>query len=65
MEAALDAGALGSGISGAGPSMFALCRSLRSAVAAGTAMRETFAAASLDATVTISPGDAPGARRVA
>ncbi len=64
IEAALDAGALGSSISGAGPSIFALCRSHRSAQEAASAMQRAFASAGLSATAVISPADAPGARRV-
>jgi len=64
LAAALDGGALGSGISGAGPSLFALCRSERSAREAAQAMRAAFAAAGLDATSVTSPADCPGARRV-
>ncbi len=60
--AALDAGALGSSISGAGPSVFALCRSLRSASECARAMQAAFAEAGLDATTLISPADCPGAR---
>ena len=62
--AALDAGALGSSISGAGPSVFALCRSPRSAQEAASAMAAAFDAAGLDAEVTSSPADCPGARRL-
>ena len=64
MAAALDAGALGSSISGAGPSMFALCRSERSAGEVAAAMVGAFAAEGLTATAVISPADCPGARRV-
>ena len=63
MEAALDRGALGSSISGAGPSVFALCRSRRSAREAAEAMRAAFALEGLDCTATISDVDAPGARQ--
>jgi homoserine kinase len=38
-QAALDAGAIGTNLSGAGPSMFALCRSLDDARSVGEAMR--------------------------
>lgn len=61
--AALDAGALGSSISGAGPSIFALCRSPHSASEVATAMVAAFARAGLEAGVTVSPADCPGARR--
>jgi homoserine kinase len=62
IDAALDVGALGSGISGAGPSMFALCRSYESARRSARAMAAAFAAERLESTVCISPADAPGAR---
>jgi homoserine kinase len=64
IEAALDAGALGSSISGAGPSIFALCRSERSAAEVATAMVGAFAASGLTASALVSPADCPGARRV-
>ena len=64
MAAALDAGALGSSISGAGPSMFALCRSERSAAEVAAAMVGAFAAAGLPATAVTSQADCPGARRI-
>lgn len=60
MDAALDAGALGSSISGAGPSLFALCRSPRAAEDAARAMADAFAAAGLASTAVISPADCPG-----
>ena len=64
IEAASDAGALGSSISGAGPSVFALCRSHRSATQASTAMAAAFQRAGLTSTIHLSPADCPGARRV-
>ena len=64
IRAALDTGALGSSISGAGPAVFALCRSLLSARAAAAAMTEAFARAGLASTTLLSPADCPGARRV-
>jgi homoserine kinase len=64
INAALDAGALGSSISGAGPSIFALCRSERSAAEVAAAMVSAFAGHGLASTSTISPADCPGARRV-
>lgn len=64
MAAALDAGALGSSISGAGPSVFALCRSPNSARAARAAMVAAFEQAGGGAPVVrISPADCPGVRR--
>jgi homoserine kinase len=64
IEAALDAGALGSSISGAGPSIFALCRSERSAAEVSAAMVAAFAANGQAASAIASPADCPGARRV-
>lgn len=64
IEAALDAGALGSSISGTGPSLFALCRSERSAGEVAAAMVAAFAASGLAARAIVSPADCPGARRV-
>jgi homoserine kinase len=64
IEAALDAGALGSSISGAGPSIFALCRSERSAAEVTARMVGAFSANGLDAAAIVSPADCPGARRV-
>ena len=62
IAAALAAGALGSSISGSGPSIFALCHSERIAGAAARAMGEAFARAGLESTSFISPADNPGAR---
>lgn len=42
-DAALHAGALGCGLSGSGPSMFALCRNLEIAERVGAAMQKAFA----------------------
>lgn len=64
IAAALDAGALGSSISGSGPTIFAFCRSARGARDAGEAMRAAFERAGLEATVAVSAADCPGARRV-
>jgi homoserine kinase len=64
IDAALDAGALGSSISGAGPSIFALCRSERSAGEVAMAMTRAFDAAGMGADVIVSPADCPGARRI-
>ena len=61
-QAALDAGALGCGISGAAPSMFALTTSRAVAEAAGKAMGAAFRRASLSATVYVSPINREGAR---
>jgi homoserine kinase len=43
-RAAIDAGALGSSLSGSGPSIFALCRSIESASAVARKMADAFAA---------------------
>jgi homoserine kinase len=64
IAAALDKGALGASISGAGPSVFALCRSPRSARESSLAMIAAFAKAGLAATSTISDVDCPGARQI-
>ncbi len=64
LNAALAAGALGASISGAGPSLFALCRSPRSARAAATAMQTAFVDADLASQIRISPANCPGARRM-
>lgn len=65
MQAALDAGALGSSISGAGPSIFALAHSGRRAESIAEAMITAFRdSGGLDSRVIISPGDSPGVRRL-
>jgi len=62
-EAALSAGALAASLSGSGPSLFALCRGRDRAEAVGEAMVKAFdSAAGLEADLTISRGQAPGAR---
>jgi homoserine kinase len=61
-QAALDAGALGASISGAGPSVFAWFADAGQARAAGLAMQAAFAAAGLDSDLIVSPVAAPGAR---
>lgn len=63
IDAALDTGALGASISGAGPSMFALCRSETSAQRVAAAMIGVFADASLESTHVVAAADARGARR--
>ena len=62
IAAAKRAGALGSSISGAGPSIFALCRDTNSAETVANAMRDAFISAGLPATYVISKADCPGAR---
>ncbi|HEX9037643.1 MAG TPA: homoserine kinase [Ktedonobacterales bacterium] len=61
-QAALDAGALGCGISGAAPSMFALTTSRGAAEAAGRGMISAFSRAGLTATLYVSPINREGAR---
>lgn len=63
VEAALETGALGSSVSGAGPSVFALARSERGATEAADAMGRAFGDAGLDSTPLVSPADCPGVRR--
>jgi len=53
-DAAIQAGALGCGISGSGPSMFALCNSETKASKIGVAMQEAFQAFKLDSDLFIS-----------
>jgi len=64
IRSALDTGALGSSISGAGPTIFAICRSTRSAHEVATAMIAAFGRHGLDARSTVSAADCPGARRL-
>ena len=64
IAAAVASGALGSSISGAGPSVFALCSSRRSAAEVAAAMTERFAEAGLPSRTVISPADCPGARQL-
>lgn len=61
-EAALDSGALGSSISGAGPSVFAWFDSKAKATKAGAAMKDAFKSVKLDADVLISKVDGPAAK---
>jgi homoserine kinase len=63
IQAACGAGALASSISGAGPSIFALCHSPSSAQRVGQAMVSAFANAGLESTSHLSPLDCPGVRR--
>ncbi len=64
-QAARSAGALGCSLSGAGPSMFALCATLQKAGLAGQAMRDAFVTATgIEADLWISPVGCPGARIV-
>jgi homoserine kinase len=61
-EAALDSGALGSSISGGGPSVFAWFDSKAKAHRAGAAMAQAFGSVKLGADVIVSKVAAPGAR---
>lgn len=61
-QAALDQGALGSSISGAGPSVFAWFVDPVAALLAAGAMRQAFADAGLDSDTVCSPVDVKGAR---
>ncbi len=61
-QAALDNGALGSSISGAGPSVFGWFEGREAAASAGAAMVAAFAEAGLPSRAWISPVAAPGAR---
>jgi homoserine kinase len=63
-RAAVDAGALGCGISGACPTLFALCDSRERAAAAGAAMRAAFAAHGLASDIYVSGINTEGARVV-
>ncbi|HEU0152643.1 MAG TPA: homoserine kinase [Arenimonas sp.] len=60
-QAALDAGAMGASLSGAGPSVFAWCEDAATARAAAAAMRTAFAGAGLGSDVFVSPLDGPAA----
>ena len=65
-RAAITAGAIGCGLSGSGPSIFAICDSFERAQAVGDVMCTTCAASSnLPADLWISPVGARGARLVA
>ncbi|HIE5094449.1 homoserine kinase [Stenotrophomonas maltophilia] len=61
-DAALSAQAMGAGISGAGPSVFAWFEDADQAQAAAAAVQAAFAAAGFDSDAWVSPLDAPGAR---
>jgi len=61
-DAALAANAMGAGISGAGPSVFAWFEDADQAHAAAGPVRAAFAAAGFDSEAWVSPLDAAGAR---
>ena len=60
-QAALDAGAMGASISGAGPSVFGWFETRGEAEAAAPKIQAAFAAAGFDSQAWVSPVDAPGA----
>jgi len=62
MGSARAAGALASSISGAGPSIFALCHGSETARDVAHAMTSAFGHARLDSTIHVGPADNPGAR---
>jgi len=64
LAAALGSGALGASISGAGPSLFALCRSERSARSTALAMKAAVEENGVSARAHISPANCPGVRRL-
>lgn len=64
-SAALGQGAFGCSISGAGPTIFAVCDSRSAGKRVGNAMRAAFSAAGLESTVNIAVPDMVGARRIA
>ncbi len=61
-QSALDLGALGCGISGSGPSMFALCNNLDTAKTVGEAMKNIFAKNGTNSTIYISTINKTGAK---
>lgn len=64
--AALEAGALGCGLSGSGPTLFALCQGAARAKTVAAAMRAVFeSSAEVESDVWISEVGAPGARLLA
>ncbi len=63
-RAADEAGAIGSSISGGGPTIMALCRSEAEAERAGAAMAAAFETVGLGSSTHVSPADCPGARTV-
>ena len=64
-QAALDRGAMGASISGAGPSVFAWCEDEAIARRAGAAMAAAFAAAGLDSDLHLTPVAGPAAQVLA
>jgi len=64
-QAALDAGALGASISGAGPSVFAWCADEHAAHGIAERMRAAFAGAGFDSDAWVSPVSGPAAELIA
>lgn len=64
-RAALEAGAMGASISGAGPSVFAWCESREDAQCAAAAMATAFAQAGFDSDIHITPIAGPAAEVIA
>ena len=58
---AMNAGAIGCGISGSGPSVIALCRGEEDAKRISAFIDEEFSKVNLDSDIIVSPVDAPGA----
>ena len=63
-EAAMEAGALGCSISGAGPAMFSLCRGDETAFKVGIAMQQAFQKVSIKSERYISTINTLGAERI-
>jgi homoserine kinase len=61
-QVAKDAGALGAGISGSGPTVFALCNDLNVAARVGERIVEHFALSHLKSDLIVSPVNSQGAR---
>ncbi len=64
-QAALEAGAMGASISGAGPSVFAWCEDRDTAERAGTSMAAAFLANGLDSDIHVTVIDGPAASVIA
>jgi homoserine kinase len=64
IETAYEHGALMSSISGAGPSLFALCHSAANAQRVAKAMQVAFAHCKLESSAVVSPANCPGAREL-
>ncbi|MEM7676904.1 MAG: homoserine kinase, partial [Myxococcota bacterium] len=62
IQAAVNAGCLGSSISGSGPSVFALCRSPHDGERVAAAMTDVFERKGMRCRVVVSRAECPGAR---